>query len=199
MGVIDRAKNIIVQPRQEWTVIDTEPTTVGALYTGYIVPLSALPVLAAMIGMAVFGISVPILGSIKVPIGTALGRALISYVAGLIAIYILALVIDALAPTFNGTKNSVQALKVAAYAYTAWWVFGILAIIPALSIVGFLLGLYSIYLLYTGLPALMKSPPEKAIGYTFLVIVVGIVLVICTGLLITAVGFGFQTGLGRTM
>jgi len=199
MGLIDRAKNIIMQPKQEWTVIDTEPATVGSLYTGYIIPLSLASTLAAMIGMAVFGISVPIFGTIKVPLGTALGGAAVRFVAGLIGIYILALVIDALAPTFNGTKNTLQALKVATYSYTAAWVFSLLAIIPALAIIGGLLGLYSLYLLYTGLPTLMKSPPEKALGYTALVIVVGIILFFCVGYLVNLLGFGIPTGMPRSM
>jgi hypothetical protein len=199
MGMIDRAKNIIVQPRAEWTVIDTEPATVGGLYSGYVIPLSLVSVICATLGMVIFGISVPFLGSIKMPVGTALGGAAIRFVAGLVAIYVIALVIDALAPTFGGTKNSVQAFKVAAYSYTAAWVFGILAIIPALGIIGGLLGLYSLYLLYTGLPALMKSPPEKALGYTVLVVVVGIVLFFCIGYLVSVLGFGIPTGIPRTM
>jgi len=199
MGVIDRAKNIIVQPKAEWTVIDTEPATVGGLYSGYVIPLSLVSVICATLGMVIFGISVPFLGSIKMPIGTALGGAAVRFVAGLVAIYVIAMVIDALAPTFGGTKNSIQAFKVAAYSYTAAWVFGILAIIPQLGIIGGLLGLYSLYLLYTGLPALMKSPPEKALGYTVLVVVVGIVLFFCIGYLVSVLGFGIPTGLPRTM
>ncbi len=199
MGVIDRAKNIIVQPKAEWTVIDTEPATVGGLYSGYVIPLSLVSVICATLGMVIFGISVPFLGSIKMPVGTALGGAAVRFVAGLVAIYLIAMVIDALAPTFGGTKNSIQAFKVAAYSYTAAWVFGILAIIPQLGIIGGLLGLYSLYLLYTGLPALMKSPPEKALGYTVLVVVVGIVLFFCIGYLVSVLGFGIPTGLPRTM
>ena len=199
MGVIDRAKNIIVQPKAEWTVIDTEPATVGGLYSGYVIPLSLVSVICATLGMVIFGISVPFLGSIKMPVGTALGGAAVRFVAGLVAIYVIAMVIDALAPTFGGTKNSIQAFKVAAYSYTAAWVFGILAIIPALGIIGGLLGLYSLYLLYTGLPALMKSPPEKALGYTVLVVVVGIVLFFCIGYLVSVLGFGIPTGIPRTM
>ncbi|HEX6806377.1 MAG TPA: Yip1 family protein [Gemmatimonadaceae bacterium] len=200
MGLIDRAKNIIVQPKAEWAVIDSEPATVGGLYSGYVIPLSLVSALCAMLGMVIFGISLPFLGSIKMPLGTALGGAAVRFVAGLIGIYILALVIDALAPTFGGTKNSLQALKVATYSYTAAWVFGILAIIPALAIVGGLLGLYSLYLLYTGLPVLMKSPPEKAFGYTALVVIVGIILAVCITFLVGALGLGIPTaGMPRTM
>ena len=39
-----------------------------------------------------------------------------------------------------------------------------------------ILGVYSLYLLYLGLPVLMKSPKEKALGYTLVVVLAAIVL-----------------------
>jgi hypothetical protein len=106
----------------------------------------------------------------------------ISYILSLVGVYVLSLIIDALAPTFGGTKNPISALKVAAYSSTASWVVGIFTLIPALSVLG-ILGLYSLYLLYLGLPALMKAPQDKAIGYTLVVIVSAIVLFVVAGVI----------------
>ena len=50
---------------------------------------------------------------------TALSSAILQYLLSLASVFVLALIIDALAPTFGGTKNQVQALKVAAYSNTA--------------------------------------------------------------------------------
>jgi hypothetical protein len=44
-------------------------------------------------------------------------------------------------------------------------------------------GLYSLYLLYTGLPVLMRTPADKAMPYTVVVIIVAIVLFVVVGLL----------------
>ncbi|HKT09786.1 MAG TPA: Yip1 family protein [Gemmatimonadaceae bacterium] len=192
MGLIDRAKNIIMKPRQEWQVIDAETATVGGLYTGYVIPLSLLAVIAGALGLLLFGYSVPLFGKVSIPTSTVLGSAAVQFVGGLIGIYIIALVIDALAPSFGGTKSPIQAMKVAAYSYTGWWVFGILNIIPSLRLPAFLLGLYSLYLLFTGLPALMKAPPEKSLGYTAVTVIVAILVYICIGLLIGALGFGLS-------
>jgi len=194
MGLIDRAKNIITKPKQEWQVIDAEPATIGGLYTGYIIPLSLVPVIAGALGMLLFGYSLPFIGKVTIPTSTVLGSAAVQFVGGLIGIYVIALVIDALAPSFGGTKSPIQAMKVAAYSYTASWVFGILAIVPGLRLIAGLLGLYSLYLLFTGLPALMKSPPEKALGYTAVTVIVAIIVYICIGLLIGALGFGISAG-----
>lgn len=189
MALVDRVKNILLSPRSEWQVIDAEPATVSSLYAGYIAPLSAIPVICQAIGFSMIGI----LGY-RTPIGSALTSAVVFYVLGLVSIYIVSLVVDALAPSFGGTKNPVQALKVVAYAYTAAWVGGIFSLIPALSIIAALFGLYSLYLLYLGLPVLMKAPADKALGYTVVVVLVTIVVMFVIFRIVAMLGFGFGGG-----
>jgi cytochrome bd-type quinol oxidase subunit 2 len=180
MALVDRVKNILLTPKTEWEVIDAEPTTVADLYKGYILPLAAIGPVASMIGALAFGYR----GfgmTYRPPIGTVLSTAIVTYLLTLGGVYVLALIIDALAPNFGGTQNQIQALKVAAYSSTASWVAGIFGLIPPLSVLG-ILGLYSLYLLYLGLPVLMKTPPEKAMGYTAVVIIAAIVLFLVIGL-----------------
>jgi hypothetical protein len=180
MGLVDRVKNILLTPRQEWEVIDKEAATPASLYTGYILPLAAIGPICQVIGYSVFGISLPFVGTYRMPIGSAITGAIVTYVLTLVVVYVLALIIDALAPTFSGTKSQIQALKVATYSYTPAWISGIFALIPGLRFLA-ILGLYSLYLLYLGLPVLMKSPKEKAFGYTVVVILCGIVLSVIIG------------------
>jgi hypothetical protein len=175
MSLVERAKNILLTPKTEWEVIDTEQTTIGALYTGYIMPLAAIGPIAQVIGFSVLGMQMPLGGTYRTPIGSAVTGAIVSYALTLVGVYVLALVIDALAPTFGGTKSQMQALKVATYSATAGWVAGIFAMVPGLRFLG-ILGLYSLFLLYLGLPALMKAPTEKAISYPVVVIIAAIVL-----------------------
>ena len=181
MALMDRAKRILLTPKDEWPVIDAEQTTIGALYTGYIIPLAAIGPIAQLIGFSVFGMHIPFTSvTYRVPIAQGIKGAVIGYVLALLGPFVLALIIDALAPTFGGQKNQVQALKAAAYSSTAAWVAGIFALIPALSILG-ILGLYSLFLLYLGLPVVMKAPQDKAVGYTVVVIVCAIVLYFVIG------------------
>ena len=175
MNLVERVKRILLSPKTEWEVIDAEQTTTQELYTRYIMPLAAIGPVAQLIGTTVFGVPVPFVGTYRAPIGAAITHALVGYLLSLAAPYVLALIIDALAPTFNAQRSQIQALKVAAYSMTASWLAGIFGLIPALSILG-LLGLYSLYLLYLGLPVLMKTPREKAAGYSAVVIIIGIVL-----------------------
>ena len=179
MSLVARVKAILLTPRTEWPVIEGEPATVGSLYTGYVIPLAAIPAVASFIGLSLIGMHV--LGvNVQVPVAAGIKGAIARYVLSLVATYVLALIIDALAPSFGGTRNSLAALKAAAYSSTAAWVAGIFALIPSLSILG-LLGLYSLYLLYLGLPALMKAPKEKAAGYTIVVVLCAIVLFVLVG------------------
>src|SRR5690606_36471756 len=139
-GLIDRVKNILLQPSPTWEAINTEPATVGGLYKGYMVPLAAVPAICSLIGAVVFGYGA--FGvTFKPPIAMALSSAVVGFVLSLVMVYVLALVIDALAPTFGGQKNQIQALKVAAYSMTASWVVWIVGIFPPLMILS-ILGLY---------------------------------------------------------
>jgi Yip1 domain len=180
MNLLDRVKSILLTPREEWRVIDAELATPAELYKEYIVPLAAIGPVAMAIGALVFGYHA--FGvSYRPPVGTLLSSAIVTFLLTLGGVYVLALIIDALAPHFGGASNQIQALKVAAYASTASWVAGIFGLIPALSWLG-ILGLYSLYLLYLGLPVLMKAPEDKAAGYTGVVVIAAIVLFLVIGL-----------------
>lgn len=185
MDLVERAKRILLQPGQEWRVINAEAATTADLYRSYIVPLAAIGPVASIIGMSVVGLSVPSFGTYRVSFGAAISRALVSYALTLAGVYVLAMIINALAPTFAGEKSEIQALKVATYASTAAWLAGVFGLIPALSILG-ILGLYSIYLLYLGLPILMKAPQEKALGYTAVVLIAAIVVFAVIGIVSAA-------------
>ena len=177
INLIERLKGILLRPKQEWQTISAETTTIAELYKNYIVILAAIGPLASIIGMSIVGISLPFVGAFRIPITTSVVSAVVSYILSLVGVYVIAFIIDALAPTFSGEKNMNQALKVAAYSYTPGWIVGIFAIIPALSILG-ILGLYGLYLLYLGLPVLMKSPQEKSLGYTVVVVIAAIIIFI---------------------
>lgn len=181
MNLVERVKRILLTPQTEWEVIAAEQTTTQELYSKYIMPVAAIAPVAQFIGYSLFGVSV--FGTTyRVPIVSGLTSALVTYVLTLVGTYILALIIDSLAPTFKGRQAQIQALKVAAYSSTAAWVAGIFALIPGLRFLG-ILGLYSVYLLYLGLPVLMKSPRDRALIYTGVVIIAAIVLFMVTGII----------------
>jgi Yip1-like protein len=186
-GLVARVKNILLRPRLEWEVIDAEPASIRGLYVGYICILAAIPPVAAAIGNLLFGQGLPGIAVWRPSPTFVILSAILSYAMSLVAVAVLALVIDALATSFGGTKDRIQAFKVAAYSYTAAWVAGIFGLIPALAIIGLLLGLYSFYLLYLGLPRLMRVPEDKAVGYVVVTAVIAILVQMILAFIVTAI------------
>jgi hypothetical protein len=175
--LIARVKAILLTPKTEWPIIAAEQASTGGLYKDYVIWLAGAAALASFISMSLIGRGMMMLGTFRVGIATGLTWAVIGLVQALVLTWVLAWLIDALAPTFGGQKNRVQALKTAAYAFTAGWVASIAAIIPVLGWLIALAGMiYGIYLLYLGLPHTMKCPPEKAVGYTAVTVVIAIVV-----------------------
>jgi hypothetical protein len=167
-GLVARVQNILMKPAAEWDVIDGEPATVGGLYTGYACILAAIPAIASVIGSFLL---------LHYGALLLLVSLILSYVLSLVGIFVIALIIDALAPSFGAQKSQIQALKLVVYSYTASWVAGIALIIPVLGGLIALAGwIYTLYILYLGLPKLMKSPADKTVGYFVVSLVVAIVV-----------------------
>ena len=188
MNLIERAKAILLKPAETWPVIDAEPATVGSIYTQWLMIIAAIPAVCQFIGMTLIGAST--FGvSFRVPIVTGLVTMVVTYLAYLVGMFLLALLVDALAPTFGGTKNQVAAMKVVAYGMTAGCVAGVLALVPSalLSLVMFIAGCYGIYIFYLGLPVLMKCAKDKAVAYTAVVLIIAAVVGVILGAIFSAV------------
>lgn len=189
-GIVDRVKSILLKPSATWDVIDGEAATTGGLFKGYAAILAAIPAICGLIGGAVIGGAF----GIKTPLVMGLVGAIVGYVLNLAMVFVVGLVIDGLAPSFDGQKNQVQAMKVAVYSSTAGWIAGVFSLIPVLGVLAIIGALYGLYLLYLGLPKLMKAPQEKAFGYTAVTVVVAIVLSLAVGAVIGAISMAGLAG-----
>lgn len=183
--LIERVRNLILTPAAEWPAIAAEPATKQQIYVTYVVPLAALAAVCAFISAAIVGMRVPMMGALRLGMGASLGIAVMTFVMSVVSVFLVALIADLLAPNFGGSKNDVQATKAVAYSYTASWVASVPALLPWIGWVIALAGLiYGIYLLYLGLQHCMKSPSDKATGYTAATVVVAIIASIAVNMLI---------------
>jgi Yip1-like protein len=204
MSIVERIKNICLTPNTEWPVIANEPSSTGSLIAGYVAPLAAVGAIALFIGTTIVGTNTFLLGTYRSSFAMGLVAAVWSFLGAIIGVVIVGFIINALAPTFGAEQNSARAMKVAVYSFTPAWVAGVLRIIPALGVLAILGAFYGFYLLYLGLPALMKAPKEKAAGYTVVTIVGAIVVmfvVSIVGVTIAgagAVGSGMLGGIAST-
>jgi Yip1 domain/zinc-ribbon domain len=200
-AIVARIKGILLTPKTEWPVIAQEPTTTAELYTGYVMLLAAFTAVMSLVRSSVIGIHVPFGDNVRLPLTTGLMSAVVAFVMGLIGLFVVGIIINVLAPTFGGQKDQRQALKTAAYAFTPGWLSAVFYLLPSMgTLLQFLAGIYGIYLLYLGLPVLMRSRPDKAVGYTATVVISTIVLFMVIGAVMAGlgVGFGRMAGLGPT-
>ena len=193
-SLIARVKGILLKPVEEWKAIEGEATESRTIYLKYVAVLGIIGPIAMFIGQSLIGYSVPLFGTFRVSLIGGIVSAAVMYALTFVGVFLVALIVDALAPTFGGQKDSLRALKVTAYSYTPAWIAAVFQVIPSLAWIGIIAGLYGIYLLYLGLPVLMRAPKDKAIGYTATVCVAAIVMYLILGAIGGAVagtaGFG---------
>ncbi len=181
MALVERVKNILIAPKTEWPKIAEETATTQSIFVSYVVILAAIGPLAIAIRGGMIGAA----------------AAVFSYVVALVVVFIVTLIADALAPSFGGEKNFVQSLKLVAYSHTAAWVAGIFHLLPYVGgVISLLAGIYSLYTFYLGAPVLKKCTPDKAVGYTLVVVVCVIVLWVLLGMVLMSATIGGMAGMG---
>ncbi len=187
-GIVDRVKNILLTPKTEWPVIDGESGDTKEVFT-YVAILAAIPVVFGIIGgLVILPGALPIL----------LVTAILGYLIAFAVVYLIAFIIDALAPTFASEKHMPSALKLTAYSYTPSWVAGIFSIIPVIGgLLALLAGLYGLYLLYLGLPTLMRTPQDKVMGYLIVIVICAIVVSLVLGFIVAAIAGGLALTAAR--
>lgn len=189
MSIVNRAKNILTSPKTEWPIIGAEPATTGGLMT-YAAILSGIAQLCSIVGALLLSGAMGAIGTAGA-MGTTfvIGSAVVGWVLGLAIIYLMSIIAGALAPSFDGQKDNLAALKLLVYAGTAVWVFSFLSIIPVLGSIAALVGFaYAIYLIYLGAPHTVRVPEGKAGGYAAVVVIIWIILYfILTAIFVTAV------------
>jgi hypothetical protein len=184
-GVVARARGLILRPHTEWAIIDVEPATIRGLYTGYVVILAAIPPVCGLIG-GLFRLGLSPHGLHPSLVGMVVS-AILGYALALASVYVIGLFIEATAPYFGGTRNRLQAMKVAAFFPTAAWMAGVFRLVQAIAALE-ILGLYSLFILWFGLPRLMRVPEDKALIFTLTVTAATLVLMIVISTLAGAAG-----------
>jgi hypothetical protein len=187
-AIIARVQRLLMSPATEWDVIAGEAADVQKIYMNYVGPLLIAAAIANAIALLMVGYG----------IGGILQFFIIQVVLGLISVYVVAFVINMLAPTFGATSDMGQAFKLAAYSPTSSWVGALFVIVPVIGgLVAIAGALYSLYVFYVGLPKLMRPPQDKLIVYVLAIIGVMIVIYIVIGA-ITASMLPAMTPLTRT-
>ncbi|MEZ5961762.1 MAG: Yip1 family protein [Hyphomonadaceae bacterium] len=199
-GLVDRVKNILLTPKAEWAKIATETPDQNKLFIGYALPLLAVAAICGFIGMTMIGL--PFIGRVSMVWGVT--DAILKVAIGLVSLFITAVIANALAPSFGSRQDMGRAQQLVVYGSTAGLVAGVLAIVPPLAVLSIIGSIYSIVLIYFGLPAVMNTPADKQAIYLIVLILACIVvfwvLFWVMGIIMASIGFsalGAAASMGR--
>lgn len=174
MDLIERARGMVLNPEATWVTVEQEATDWQKLFIPYLTTLALIPAVATFIAWSVLGF-----GSfgvfIRLPIASGLGLMVSQYAMTLVMVFAWGWFIAMLAPSFGGQANLINGLKLSVYASTPAMLAGVFGAMPGLSFLTLVGGVYALYLVYLGLPVLMKNPPEKSLTYLAVAAITGIV------------------------
>jgi hypothetical protein len=184
MEIIEKVKNILVTPKTEWVTVEGENAPHVKLLTSYLLPLALIPAVAAFIGYGLIGYSA--FGVHVHSIDWGIRQAVVQFIAMTGGAYLTAFVINMLAANFGSTANFDRAFSLVAYAYTPMCIGGVFYLLPSLSWLASLAGIYGLYLLYIGLAPMMKTPAEKQTSYFVISLICTAVISVALSAVLTA-------------
>jgi Yip1 domain len=152
-ALLRRALRLLVSPVREWEAIAAEGASWRSVGLTYVLPLSALPAVAWMIGRLLFPADLVTWesGPLAPSFTTIVRAGAIAFCGSIVSVAALAGAFHLLAPTYGAQRDWTRSWKVAAYGTTPVWLAGVLLVKPIL--VGLLLValLHCSYLYYAGL------------------------------------------------
>ena len=157
--ILSRAYGLFRDPAAEWEQIRAEETTVPNILVGYVAPLALIPPVCDLVGSTLFN------HMLQIEPGQAILRAAITWVVSVAFVFLLGILINTLAETFEADKNDLAAQKIAAYSLTPSFLSGVFSLWPPLWWLSLFALAAMVFLMYRGLPILMKAPAERALGY----------------------------------
>src|SRR3954447_458601 len=161
-------------PQTEWPIIAQDPGETQMVLARHVAVLALIPAISRFVGGSLIGGFTPI--------DLGLQDAFVESILAFVSVAVVAAAIRALAPTFKADRTTRNALKLTVYSYTPAWLAGIFLLVPGLSFLS-ILGLYGFYLLWLGLPVLMRAPRDKALAYALVIVLIAVILAVIAAFL----------------
>lgn len=187
---------LLTHPDREWEAIRNDSESVGKLYLGHVLFLALIPALAGFYGSTQVGWQIGDGQIIRLTSTSALQLSVLFYGAMLAGIFIIGRFIDFFAATYEVKDSTPRGITLAAYTATPVFLLGVIAAYPNIwvnMIAGLIAVAYAVYLLYEGLPILMKIPEDRGFMFASAVLTVGLVMfvgLLAITVVIWSVGIG---------
>ena len=181
--ILSRAYGLFRDPKLEWEQIKAEETNIPSILLGYVAPLCGFFSVCVLVGSLLFE---------RPPLDKAFIGAIVTFILMTALVALMGYIINVVAENFDADKNELNSQKVSAYAMTPFFLSGVFWLWPPLIWLTFVAVGLSAFLLYRGVPPLMKTPPDRALGYAATVCVAQLI-----GFVIAFAFAGCATGAGR--
>lgn len=170
---------LLFKPDQEWKAIRKDSESTLRLYLGHVLILALIPAFAGFIGTTQVGWQIGDGQVTRLSMKSGLSLSILFYAAMLAGIFILGKFIDFFSATYGVSEQTPRGVTMAAYTATPIFLIGVIAVYPNIW-VNMLAGLvaiaYAVFLLYEGLPILMKIPEDRGFMFATAVLTVGLVM-----------------------
>lgn len=196
MFKIKHAFGLLTHPKETWVKISEENNTIFGHFVGYVLFLALLGPAAGYFGTTSTGWQIGSREAVRLSHESALTIAVMYYFMMLGAVVGLGILIQWISKTYNGICQIGRAISLAGYVATPIFLVGLIEIFPILWL-NLLFGLcalaYTVYLLYIGVPIMMKINENQGFLMSSALLGLGMVTLV-TMLAITALawGFGFE-------
>lgn len=168
---------ILRDPKTEWDLIREEQYSAKTVFFGQLSVLAAIPAISLFIGVTQVGWSVAGEDPVKLAFSSALGSALLFYVAIWLAVAFIGASIHWMEKTYGGEASLDACLVLTTVTATPLLLSGISMVIPMLwlnVLVGMAAMAYSVYLLYSGTPRIMQIPEDRAFMFSSSILTVAL-------------------------
>ncbi|MEH6552103.1 MAG: Yip1 family protein [Pseudomonadales bacterium] len=172
---------LLTQPKVAWGKLAEKSDAQLRPYLILPVILGLIPTIAWNYGTTQIGWSIGDSDPTKLAEESARFIAVIYYFTQLAAVYCMGYFIHWMAETYEAESTPLKGFAVAACVVTPALLISVVGVYPNFAL-DFLIGLlvvsYTVYLLYTGIPIMMKVPAERGFLYASAIVAIGLVVIV---------------------
>jgi Yip1 domain len=181
--MIQHAFGLLVRPSAQWqTIADLPPSSFRTLLL-YPCLLAILPAVAWYYGTSQVGWTVGDHGdTIKLTVASARQISILFYLGMVGCVAVIGYFIHWMSDTYGADSSLTKGIVITGLTSTPLFIAGLVGFYPLLW-VDLLIGVaavsWSVYLLYLGIPIVMKIPEERGFLFSSAVVGVALVMLIC--------------------
>jgi Yip1-like protein len=167
---LSNAKEVILHENAEWTRVMLEENNKQSLIRYGMVLILIAYALTFLLSL-LFTMNVGYIGAFSTTY--LITMVVVEFALGIASLYFIPAILAAIAPSFGGKNDSLNALKLFVFAATPSWIGTAVSRIPVLGMLIAIAGaVFAIYLFWQHVAEAMSIPADKKVGYVIVSVVV---------------------------